>query len=82
MNLSPTDHTKPHIDAERARGEHTAIGHAHADHPHSHPTPAMMKASQPVNSLLGWPAWQRVLLVLPLLVLLWLAVVWASAEVA
>jgi hypothetical protein len=30
---------------------------------------------------LGWPAWQRVLAVLPVLLLLWLAVAWASAEV-
>jgi hypothetical protein len=33
------------------------------------------------NSVLGWPAWQRMLAVLPVLALLWLAVWWASAEV-
>ena len=33
----------------------------------------------PVSSVLGWPAWQRVLAVLPVLLLLWLAVGWASA---
>ncbi|WP_158081234.1 hypothetical protein [Rhodoferax fermentans] len=33
------------------------------------------------SSVLGWPAWQRLLLVLPVLLLLWLAVLWASAEV-
>jgi len=32
-------------------------------------------------SVLGWPAWQRVLAVLPVLLLLWLAVAWASREV-
>ena len=36
----------------------------------------------PVTSVLGWPAWLRVLAVLPVIVLLWLAVAWASAEVA
>jgi hypothetical protein len=35
----------------------------------------------PVTSVLGWPAWQRVLAVLPLLLLMWLAVWWAAAEV-
>ena len=32
-------------------------------------------------SFLAWPAWLRVLAVLPVLVFLWLAVVWACAEV-
>ena len=33
------------------------------------------------SGFLAWPAWQRVLAVMPALVLLWLAVLWASAEV-
>lgn len=33
-------------------------------------------------SVLAWPAWLRVLAVVPALALLWLAVAWASAEVA
>jgi hypothetical protein len=33
------------------------------------------------RSVLAWPAWLRVLAILPALVLLWLAVLWASAEV-
>jgi hypothetical protein len=32
------------------------------------------------RSVLAWPAWLRVLVVLPALVLLWLAVLWASVE--
>jgi hypothetical protein len=32
--------------------------------------------------VLAWPAWWRVLAVLPALVLLWLAVLWASVEAA
>ena len=32
----------------------------------------------PRRSVLAWPAWLRVLAVLPTLVLLWLAVLWAS----
>jgi hypothetical protein len=35
-----------------------------------------------VSSVLAWPAWLRVLAVLPPLVLLWLAVVWAQLEAA
>ena len=33
-------------------------------------------------SILSWPAWKRVLLVLPAITLLWLAVAWANAEIA
>lgn len=33
-------------------------------------------------SVLAWPAWLRVLAVLPALALLWLAVAWAQLEVA
>jgi hypothetical protein len=32
------------------------------------------------RSVLAWPAWLRVLAVLPVLMLLWLAVLWASVE--
>jgi hypothetical protein len=32
------------------------------------------------RSVLAWPAWLRVLAVLPVLLLLWLAVLWASVE--
>ena len=32
-------------------------------------------------SVLAWPAWLRVLAVLPAVALLWLAVAWAQAEV-
>ncbi len=35
-----------------------------------------------VRSVLAWPAWLRVLAVLPVLTLLWLAVLWASVEAA
>ncbi len=33
-------------------------------------------------SLLSWPAWWRVLAVLPVLTLLWLAVAWARLDAA
>ncbi|MDB5844662.1 MAG: hypothetical protein JWP79_1972 [Polaromonas sp.] len=33
-------------------------------------------------SVLAWPAWLRVLAVLPAVLLLWLAVVWAQLEAA
>jgi len=32
------------------------------------------------RSFLSWPAWQRVLAILPALVLLWLGVWWAGME--
>ena len=34
------------------------------------------------RSILAWPAWLRVLAVLPLVALLWLAVAWANVEAA
>jgi hypothetical protein len=33
------------------------------------------------SSLLAWPAWLRIAVLLPLLALLWLAVGWATMEV-
>ena len=50
------------------------------------PPPAAHTLSEPVierpcgPSVLGWPAWRRMAVVLPALVLLWLAVWWASVE--
>jgi len=34
------------------------------------------------RSVLAWPAWLRVLAVLPAVALLWLAVAWANLEAA
>lgn len=53
--------------------------HIHPHGEHSHDDRYDAPKTLP-GSVLGWPAWQRALLVLPLLVLLWLAVAWASAE--
>jgi len=57
---------------------------AHAHHPLGSDAPGQA-ASRPrlllTNSVLGWSAWQRVLAVLPVVLLLWLAVWWAGAEV-
>ena len=36
--------------------------------------------STPVRSVLAWPAWLRVLVMLPAVVLLWLAVAWANLD--
>jgi hypothetical protein len=41
-----------------------------------------MPMSPQKNSVLAWPAWLRVLAVLPALALLWLAVAWANLEAA
>jgi len=56
---------------------------AHAHHPLGSDAPGQA-VSPPrllTNSVLGWSAWQRVLAVLPVVLLLWLAVWWAGAEV-
>ena len=44
--------------------------------------PAAPRAAHPGASVLSWPAWLRVLAVLPAVLLLWLAVAWAQLEVA
>jgi hypothetical protein len=51
-------------------------GHDH-DRPHSH---ALSPVTWPTRrlSVLAWPAWRRVLAVLPLVIALWLAVWWAN----
>ena len=56
---------------------------AHPSHSHAH---AAVKSPAPwlrlrQGSALGWPAWLRVLLVMPLVALLWLGVWWAMAGV-
>ena len=54
-------------------------------HAHSPTSSAPAVPKRPVHarrSLLAWPAWLRVLAVLPAVALLWLAVAWASVEAA
>ncbi len=67
--------------------QHThAAGHSH-DHvhadssPHS-PAPQATFRGKPARSVLTWPAWLRVLVVLPVVVMLWLAVLWANEGAA
>jgi len=49
-------------------------------------TPDIVPSPRPASaggaSVLAWPAWLRVLAVLPAVALLWLAVAWARLEVA
>ncbi|MBV5299538.1 MAG: hypothetical protein JZU64_15790 [Rhodoferax sp.] len=40
------------------------------------------KSSLLTSRVLAWPAWLRLLAVAPALLLLWLAVLWASMETA
>lgn len=60
-----------------------AHDHHHVHDQHVHPFPAHSHTLKPNDfvTVLGWPAWLRVLTVLPVLVLLWLAVLWASEVV-
>jgi hypothetical protein len=45
--------------------------------PHAMP-PKTPPLKNPTRSVLAWPAWRRVLAVLPAVLLLWLAVGWAN----
>ena len=84
-------HSAPTADQPTPGHEHDdAAGDTHTHPAHNKPAPDPLTES-PHNtshstrslacSVLGWPAWQRVLAVLPVLLLLWLAVAWASREV-
>ena len=58
------------------------MSHPTRNHDHDHPhTPAPHHDAQPSQprSVLAWPAWLRVLAVLPVLLALWLAVWWTNA---
>ena len=48
----------------------------------SSPAPSKNSLTLFLPSVLAWPAWLRVLAVLPVVALLWLAVAWAQLEVA
>jgi hypothetical protein len=41
----------------------------------------VFKTQPRFSSVLAWPAWLRIAVLLPLLALLWLAVGWATSEV-
>ena len=50
-------------------------------------SPALPQSEKPASqgarrSVLTWPAWLRVLAVLPPIALMWLAVLWANLEAA
>jgi hypothetical protein len=60
---------------------HTHDHHHGHDASHKHDaTPTDVAA--PRRSVLSWPAWLRVAAVLPVVVTLWLAVLWANEGVA
>jgi hypothetical protein len=57
--------------------------HSLRPHQHRHRHHHGLPAERPIRlrgSVLSWPAWKRVLAVLPLCLLLWLGVMWALAE--
>ncbi len=55
----------------------TDTAHQLLSHSHTEPAPKQTPPGTLSTGVLGWSAWQRVLAVLPLLALLWLAVWWA-----
>lgn len=64
-----------------------APGHSHdheqaGTHGPSHAVPPAHLHARPIRSVLAWPAWLRVLAVLPMVVVIWLAVLWANEGVA
>jgi hypothetical protein len=69
-------HPAHHDEPARTAPDHLAHSHARAD---TKPAPQGLQVFR--GSSLGWPAWLRVLLVLPLVALLWLGVWWAMAGV-
>jgi len=80
MNVSdlPAQSTQPGQAAATQPKAH-ACRHDHAETPPpQRHAPPRVRASSGASSVLGWPAWQRVLAVLPLLLLMWLAVLWAA----
>ena len=62
-----TEPAHPH-DHSHAQGEHLLPSPTHH---HTHEPPGF-------GTVLGWPAWLRVVTVLPVVVALWLAVLWTS----
>jgi hypothetical protein len=57
--------------------------HSHTSGPHAHPSAhGHASESGKLGTLLGWPAWLRVVAVLPVVVALWLAVIWAGEVIA
>ena len=50
--------------------------------PVSRAAPHSVHRVRTARSILSWPAWQRVLAMLPAVALLWLAVAWANSEIA
>jgi len=68
------DHSHDHGHAGHAAHAHGG----HASHGHA-PSPAAAPAAHMAWSVLSLSVFQRVLLVAPMLVCLWLAVVWAIA---
>ncbi|TXT36321.1 MAG: hypothetical protein FD135_4360 [Comamonadaceae bacterium] len=56
--------------------EHPSMTLPSHSHSHHHAAPAR---ARPTRSVLAWPAWLRVLAVLPVVIALWLAVWWANA---
>ena len=48
--------------------------------PEQHSTPHAPHPTVHAASVLGWPAWLRVLAVLPVVLVLWLALAWAGGS--
>jgi hypothetical protein len=58
-----------------------AMTHPYRQHAHAHSIPPQGKITMRL-SVLAWPAWRRILVVLPLVIALWLAVWWANMGVS
>ena len=72
----------PHTHANSQSHDHGLTQPApHRHLGHVEDKSASKRLPKPTRSVLAWPAWLRVLAVLPLVLLLWLAVLWANEGV-
>lgn len=79
MSTDLPQHTLAPSHAHRHAHEHDPK-HVHGP---SHRLPLQAPSRpKPRRSVLAWPAWLRVLAVLPVVVVLWLAVLWANEGAA
>ena len=75
--MSTESHPHTHANGQsHDHGNSWPAPHRHLGHADDKST--SKRLTKPTRSVLAWPAWLRVLAVLPLVLALWLAVLWAN----
>jgi len=78
--MSTESHPHTHANGQsHDHGKSWQAPHSHLRHADDKSTSNRLAKS--TRSVLAWPAWLRVLAVLPLVLALWLAVLWANEGV-